>query len=236
MSQRLQRDVRGGFAGGAVIVLIGLAFLLDNMGIISVSHLYRFWPMLLVFAGLLSVSSPQGRVKGAILIVLGGMLELNSLGIAHFGWNMLWPVMIISAGLMVMWSTLEAHRVAGTGDLRDSLNEFVLFGGVERRVTSANFKGGSITAIFGGIEIDLRQAEITEAQAELDVNAMCGGCEIRVPETWEIVARGQGIFGGYVDSTKGSKYNDPADAPGAAPRKILILRGVALFGGVEIKN
>ena len=180
MSFRPGRNVEGGLIGGTIIVVVGLIFMLDNMGLVSVGHLFRFWPLILVIAGLASLASSQGRVKGAVLIVLGALFELDALGIAHFSWSSLWPL-----------------------------------------------------AIFGGIEIDLRQATIADEQAELTINALFGGCEIRVPDTWEIVAHGQGIFGGYVDSTKG---NIPTEALGSMPRKILILRGVAVFGGVEIKN
>jgi predicted membrane protein len=190
--------------------------------------------MIMVVAGLASLASPQGRVKGAVLIVLGVLFELDALGIAHFHWGSLWPLAVIAAGLMVMWTTLEARRTsANLGDPRNTLNEFALFGGCERRITSMDFKGGTLTAICGGIEIDLRQATIADAQAELTINALCGGCEVRVPDTWEVVAHGQGIFGGYVDSTKAPI---PADALAGTPRKVLLLRGVAIFGGVEIKN
>jgi hypothetical protein len=167
-----------------------------------------------------------------VLIVVGALFQLDSLGIAHFRWSSLWPMAIIAAGLGVMWSTLEARRLGSNpGDPRNTLNEFALFGGCERRITSQDFQGGNVTAIFGGIELDLRQAVILGDQADLTVNAVFGGCELRVPDNWEVVAHGQGIFGGYVDSTTGG-----APAPNSAPRKMLILRGAAVFGGVEIKN
>jgi hypothetical protein len=145
---------------------------------------------------------------------------------------------LIAAGVAVMWTTLEARRItASGGDPRNTLNEFALFGGIERRFTTQDFKGGVVTAIFGGIELDLRQAAMTQDTVELTVNALFGGCELRVPETWETVGHGQGIFGGYVDSTKPLAYTPETLAGGpATPRKALILRGVAVFGGVEIKN
>ncbi len=174
-------------------------------------------------------------MKGAVLIVLGVLFQLDALGIAHFRWSTLWPLALIGAGLMVMWTTIESRRmVAGGGDPRTTLNEFTLFGGCQRRITTQDFKGGNVTTIFGGAEIDLRGAAIADDQAELILNAFFGGCEIRVPDTWEIIARGQGIFGGYVDSTR--DRNVPPEVLAGAPRKILVLRGAAVFGGVEIKN
>jgi predicted membrane protein len=235
MNVRRHRDVQGGLIGGSVVVLVGVAFLLDNLGIISVGHLFRFWPVILIIAGLTALTTQQGRVKGAVLIVVGILFELDALGIAHFHWSSLWPLAIIAAGVAVMWTTLQSRRPGtDTGDPRTNIHELAFFGGVERRVTTQNFRGGDITAIFGGIEIDLRHAGMTEDSAELTINAIFGGCEIHVPDSWEIVTHGQGIFGGYVESTK--PYNIPSDTLAGTPRKILILRGVAVFGGVEIKH
>jgi len=232
---RRGREVEGGLIGGTVVAIVGIVFLLSNTGMLSVGHLFRFWPMILVIAGLAALASPQGRVKGAILIVIGALLELDALGIAHFQWSSLWPLAMIGAGALIIWTTLEARRAGSlTGDSRSNLNEFALFGGVERRITSQDFKGGAATAIFGGIEIDLRQAVIADDHAEITINAVFGGCELRIPENWEIIAHGQGIFGGYVDSTKG--YVGTPEAAGGIPRKPLYIRGVAIFGGVELKN
>jgi predicted membrane protein len=227
-----------GIIGGTVIVLVGLAFLLDNLGIIAVTHLFRFWPMILVVAGLAALSTQQGRVKGVVMIAIGALFELDALGIAHFRWSSLWPIAIIAAGVMVMWTTLEARHVGGSSDPRTTLNEFALFGGIERRITTPDFKGGVVTAVFGGVEIDLRQAAIAEDTIELTLNVMFGGCELRVPETWEIVGHGQGIFGGFVDSTKTRNFQPDtlAGTLSGTPRKTVILHGIAFFGGVEIKN
>ena len=106
-----------------------------------------------------------------------------------------------------------------------------LFGGVQKRVNVKEFRGGQLQSLFGGIEIDLRDADLAENQAVLHANALFGGIELRVPETWYVAARGQGIFGGYTDSTR---YTGPGD-PGKAT-KTLIVMGTAIFGGVEIRN
>jgi len=234
MSRR-GREVEGGMIGGVVVAIVGIVFLMNNTGVLSAAHIFRFWPLILVVAGIAALSNLQGRVKGAVLIILGILFQLDALGILQFRWSSLWPLALIGAGMVLVWSSFETRRVGSAiGDSRNSLNEFAFFGGVERRITSQDFKGGVATAIFGGIEIDLRSATIAGEQAEVNLNAIFGGCEIRVPENWEVVAHGQGIFGGYVDSTKG--YTSVPDPSLAVPRKELYIRGVAVFGGVEIKN
>jgi predicted membrane protein len=221
--------------GGVVVAIVGIVFLMNNTGVLSAAHLFRFWPLILVVAGIAALSNLQGRVKGAVLIILGILFQLDALGILQFRWSSLWPLALIGAGMVLVWSSFETRRFgSATGDSRNNLNEFAFFGGVERRITSQDFKGGVATAIFGGIEIDLRSATIAGDRAEVNLNAIFGGCEIRVPENWEVVAHGQGIFGGYVDSTKG--YTGVTDPCLGVARKELYIRGVAVFGGVEIKN
>jgi hypothetical protein len=79
---------------------------------------------------------------------------------------------------------------------------------------------------MGGCEIDLRNAGI-DGDATIDVFAMWGGIEIRVPETWTVVGRVTPLLGGFEDSTRA--------LPGAGNQR-LIVRGLVIMGGIEIKN
>jgi predicted membrane protein len=226
-----------GMAGGAILILVGLAFLLDHLGYIHVDRLWRFWPLLLVFAGVINIMSRERRFWGVLLLLAGGFLQLNQLGIAHFGWADFWPLVVIAAGLLIMWGSIEARknpRVVSSagGDPRNTLNEAVVFGGLERRITSADFQGGHINAVFGGVEIDLRDAKMQADEATLEINVIFGGVELRVPDSWQVVFRGSPIFGGIEDKTRTPPPNDPANPTG----KALILTGAVIFGGVEIKN
>jgi len=236
----------GGALWGAIILVVGVAFLLDNLGILPIDRIFRLWPIFLIGAGIVNVTRCERRVWGVVLILVGSLFLLDSFGIAHFRWAQLWPLALIVAGLLVMWNSLEARRasvntdsnstttagaVSGTG-ARNTLNELAFFGGIERRITTQNFEGGQAMAIFGGVEIDLRQASMEAEEAVLEVNSIFGGCEIRVPETWTIITEGQGIFGGYVDNTRQTGVPDIANPK----KKTLLIRGAAVFGGVEIKN
>ena len=230
------RDRYSGIIPGAVILAIGLIFLLNNFGIIRAGHFWQFWPLILIFAGITRLFDPNRRIWGVILLMFGVLMQLNGLGIGNFTWNQLWPLVLIAAGGMAMWGAIQARRVAenldsSTGDFRTTLRESAIFGGVEKRLNGKDFRGGQLQSIFGGIEIDLRDADIAESEAVLYANAIFGGIEIRVPDTWFVAARGQGIFGGFSDSTRFTGQSDPDK-----PKKTLIVMGTAVFGGVEIRN
>jgi len=231
---------RGPYSGlipGAIILAIGAVFLLNNLGYVQARHLLDFWPLLLIFAGVVKLLDPCRRAWGVILIFFGVFLLLNQLGIRHFSVGEFWPLILIAVGAMAMWSALQARKLteglpqADNGDPRTTLNESAVFGGIQKRLNGKEFRGGQLQAMFGGIEIDMRDADLAENEAVLYANSIFGGIELRVPETWFVAARGQGIFGGFTDSTR---YTGPVDPD--KPKKTLIVMGMAIFGGVEIRN
>jgi predicted membrane protein len=228
---------RGGIITGVFLILIGLAFLLDHLGIISVGSLWRFWPLLVVFAGVINFTSRDRRAWGIFLIIAGALQQLNELGITHIGWSQFWPMLLIALGLFVMWGSFHwsSKSVASPskgGDPRTTLNEAVVFGGLERRMTTPDFQGGDITAIFGGIELDLTEASMQANEATLAITAIFGGVEVRVPPTWQVAFRGAPIFGGIEDKTRTARVDDPA----SPNLKTLVITGAVIFGGLEIKN
>lgn len=232
---RRGRDPHGhGMVWGAFVCLVGIILLLDHLGYVSADRLWRFWPLFIIFAGVNAFTQAGRRVWGSALIVVGVLFQLDSLGIIRFRWVDLWPLAIIAAGLAMIWGSIEARRVRDSvpADPRNATNISAVFGGIERRITAHDFHGGSVSCVFGGAELDFRDADMEGEEAVLEVNAVFGGAEIRVPESWRVEVRGQTLFGGYSDQTRSPAASDP----NAAKRKTLILTGTTLFGGVEVKN
>lgn len=238
MQEKLNRRLnRRGMLPGLVLVLIGTVVLLDHMGLVSTDRLWKFWPALLIVVGAFKFFRECNRVFGAILMLIGGVLLLNNLGYTRLSWWDIWPIALIAAGVALMWSRFELPRIPRTASGApnsgpNSINEYAMFGGVERRISVNNFTGGTATATFGGIELDFRSADIEGEEAVLYIEAIFGGIEVTVPERWTVIYEGQSIFGGYSDETRPPL----PDLPGAPPRKRLILRGRAVFGGISVKN
>jgi predicted membrane protein len=120
------------------------------------------------------------------------------------------------------------HSSVVDGDTQDYIDEISIFGGSEKRMTTKNFRGGKITSIFGGSTVDFSDSKLADGQNELDVLSIFGGFKLIVPVDWTIKIEAMSILGGIAD--KRTRYTD--DASG----KVLIIKGVALFGGGEIKN
>jgi len=221
-----------GLVAGVLFIGIGAILLLDRFGILYAYDVLRYWPVILILIGacnLLNRESVGSRVGGAILTVLGAILLVDRLGYWHVHFRDLWPLLLIAVGMVLLWRAIEGHREPPAAST-SWLNEWALFGGVERRVSSQEFEGGKATAVFGGVELDLRQAAMKGAQAVIEAHAVFGGVEIRVPESWTVSVQGVGVFGGYSDETR-----HPRLAEGAAASE-LVVRGGAVFGGVEVRN
>jgi len=85
--------------------------------------------------------------------------------------------------------------------------------------------------MFGGSEVDLRDAKQSSGEAKFDVFVMFGGAEITVPKDWEIVIKGLPLFGGMDDKTSA-----PAREGELVDPSTLVINYLALFGGVEVNN
>jgi predicted membrane protein len=228
---------------GGVIVLVGLLLLLDNMDIVRIHDAWRFWPVAVVVVGvskILENRSPASLVWGGMITLVGAMLLLDHLHILIFNFDLvdlIWPLLFIGFGATLLVKALDRRRfldgvpARSPGALPDSnLGAWAIFSGVKRRIDSQDFKGGEATAVFGEVKIDLRKAGIAGDQAVLDVNALFGGIDIRVPENWLVVVRGTGIFGAFEDKTV-----PPRTEPGVKPPQ-LIITGTAVFGATKVDN
>ena len=256
----LAGDFHWGLIWGFIIVGVGVALLLDHMGVLAFGEVYRFWPLVLVVFGLMNITTQSGRGFGILLIAAGILLQLNKLGLIRLSFADVWPLAIIAIGVLLIWGSLETRGVIRiknrlrskinvdwtkpgaaeafrqriieeSSDSDTSMTAVAVFGGCERQYSGQHFQAGKVTSIFGGVELDFRDAEIDD-EAVLEISCVFGGVEIRVPETWQVHSRSLPMFGGFEDKTRQTKGADPT----AAKRKTLIITGVIVFGGVEIRN
>ncbi len=252
--------VTGRIIAGGILILLGILFTLDNFGLVQAGDVFRYWPLFIVGFGLLKISqsrAPEQRIGGAVLTVVGVLLLARSLHILPFRMRELWPVLLLLFGGMLVWQSLRGRRpgvstgaeLAGEGVLAgarerlgsmrgetiagSTLNEFALMGGGDRVVRSQDFRGGEVTAIMGGFQIDLRGAVIAGDVAELEVFTLWGGVDLRVPEDWNVVVRGIPVLGVFSNSTRSA---GSSVASGGAPGKTLVVKGMSIMGGVEVKN
>ena len=215
---------------GFTVIVLGVLFTLDNLRLIHASDYIRYWPVVLIVVGASKVwqtrSGIGNPIVGFLFMLFGTWLLMNHLGyIRRDAWDF-WPVLLIFAGAMIMWTGIRGRQArAAATDPSATLNGVAVLSGVQLQSNATNFRGGELTAFMGGCEIDLRKAAIN-GDAIIDVFAMWGGIELRVPENWVVINKVTPFMGGVED-----KSHQPANA-----EHRLTIRGLVIMGGVEIKN
>ena len=217
---------------GILIIGIGALLLLGNLEILEVDNIWRFWPVILLVAGinmLVRCRFGPGSEGGVVLTILGGAFLLRNLGLLDWRFKHLWPSLLIVLGVMVVVTSFR-RTVPPRGSQSSSnpsLSLFTFLGGVDHKNDSPAFRGGEATAVMGGIDIDLRDANIADGEVELNCFAFMGGIEIKVPRDWSVVIKATPIMGYFGDTSR------PASTGGS---KRLTVRGQVVMGSVEVKN
>lgn len=230
---RTGRSVPSQLVLGLLVIAMGVLFLLDNLGILEFRRGLAFWPMVFVIAGVVKMvdtSSADGYAAGLALVALGAVLMANRLGYLYLSFDTLWPLLLIGLGALVVFRALARRRTRPMPLKDDVAGDAVVdvtavMGGLQRRVTTPAFRGGEVTAIMGGCELDMRGSSI-EGEAVLNVFAVFGGITIKVPPDWTVVLHGTPILGGFDEKTA-QPLNDA---------KRLIVSGYVIMGGVEVRN
>lgn len=228
-----QRHSSGRIFWGFVLILLGVLFLLDQMGRADFGDLIgRWWPLILVAAGLwqLISSNFQELAGGLFLIALGALFQLAKLEIlGRSVWHYIWPALIIGLGLWVLIGAFRRPSTARVaGGKEDDLDAFAIFAGLNRRIESQNFRGGKATAIMGGIELDLTPVRLAEGRAGLELTAIMGGIDIKVPKHIRVELDGNPVLGGV--------ENKHHYTPGSGAEQTLSIKATAILGGIEIKD
>ncbi|MBN2717367.1 MAG: hypothetical protein JXX14_16055 [Deltaproteobacteria bacterium] len=230
----------GGLFMGGAMVLFGTAFLLHQTGHLGGVSPWQLWPAILIWAGvarLIDQTRCGGSLTCAIVLpVVGAGLLANNFGYIDLRWSLIWPALLILLGLLIFIATIRtpARRKSATNpDDRITDNTFdtsLVMGGREDEIHSSEFESSNISVIMGGLELDMRNAEIKGDEAVLNVRLIMGGIELSVPEHWEVISRVSPVMGGIENKARRRLVSDDR------PVKRLIIEGSMVMGGVEIHN
>ena len=241
---------------GALFLVGGGLLLASKLGA-PIPHWVFSWQVFLIAMGFYSGIKHRFQSGGWLILIGVGTYFLLDENLADYQLHQyLLPVMIMLVGVIFIlcpkkrffrnknrwrynWDDKAKHAFDGAlnGDNTSSTGnatatEEVLyinsvFSGVKRTVFSKNFKGGEISCVFGGAEIDLLQADI-QGIVTLKLDEVFGGIELRIPSNWTVQTQIDGMFHGVDDKRR---FQENAD-----PNKVLILKGSAVFAGIEIKS
>lgn len=214
---------------GIVFLILGIGFLLQQLDVFYFKEtLSTWWPLILIVIGLIQLvgSSHSSKLPGIFFILLGAIFlsrELFDIDLFTY----IWPLFLIIIGLVFIFS--RGHFQRDISDSNNVIRHFSLFSGASVRSRSTHFEGGDVTAIFGGVKVDLRDIHLSLNNAFLDIVTAFGGATLIVPEGMRVEVTGTPILGGWENKTRGAVSEDESDL-------VLYVKCLPIFGGVEIKN
>lgn len=121
----------------------------------------------------------------------------------------------------------QPRRIDTTGANSEPERMLAVFGGNSRQGRWRVRKHIQAYALFGGQDLDMREAVFESPVVEISGFWCFGGMDIKVPDGVEVRDQTMGIFGG-------SEVKNLGDPEPGAP--VLVLKGVCLFGGVSVKG
>ena len=232
----------GGRVVGLLLIILGVMFLLDINDVFGpgVDIFGTYWPALLIVLGLwgLAVRGRAGRrsfLWPIIVLAVGVVFLLSNLQVWALDIGKLWPVIpvVIGLALLLNWRGRPPSRrrerrrnspsLAAAGGGWEVSH---VFSGGQEEITSQEFSGGAVSAVFGGVELDLRRAGLSGGEATLEVTVVFGGIELRVPPDWRVNLQTTTIFGGVEN-----KRRQPSREESAGE---LTITGSVVFGGLDV--
>lgn len=233
----MARNLLSRLTTGGLVILVGLLLLLNTTGAVQTDSLWAWFPAVFVVLGLWALfrSGFRNLVGPVMVVAVAGAFLARNLGVLEEGvigaW---WPLFVVLFGVLLIVNRSrrrERARVAGSDD--GELTVLSIFGGAERRVTDSKFTGAEILSVFGGSDVDLRDATIPSPPAVVETASVFGGTELRVPEEWDVDIDVLALFGDASDS-RPRKAAEERD--GATEGPDLVVTGVAIFGGLEVRD
>ncbi len=217
--------LQGRYLVGVALVFFGVLFLLDNYDILSfeLPNFFFEWEWILILIGLFILVTSKSKTVGSVLVGVG-LFNL---------FPDMWPLILVLFGIYLITRGNEFNRFRKKS-VKESdenyIDEVSIFGGGSKIISSPNFKGGRITAVFGGSELTFINSKLAEGENVLDIFALFGGSSLIVPKDWNVILKVTPIFGGFADK----RFKDPNEV--FDPEKVLIIKGLVIFGGGELKN
>jgi predicted membrane protein len=232
-------STKGRILSGILVVIVGAVLLLKQFGFAFPEWLFT-WEMLIIVIGLyIGIKHDFKHMGWLILVLIGCVLLIDDILPETHLENYIWPVVIIFIGIAMIstagrrkerWRSWREHckNNSNAENNENMLDAISIMGGVKKNIITKDFKGGEITCVLGGAEINLSQADFN-GSVILEITQVFGGTLLIVPSNWEIQSENIAILGGIEDKRSMTEHTKPSS-------KILILKGVTIFGGIDIKN
>jgi predicted membrane protein len=223
---------------GGILIILGGIFLLNTMDILHFrfAHVVFSWPFIMLVIGVFILINTEKKFLGGILSGIGALFLVPRIfPEVDYNAGIIFPIILIVLGAYIILKRRkvesESTPFSDTSQVnKDKIDDVSIFGGGTKIISSSNFQGGNVTAIFGGSEINLMNCQLADGDNVLDVLCVFGGTTIIVPKEWNVVINVTSILGGFSNKA----IRNPSIVIDQS--KTLHIKGLAMFGGGEVKT
>ena len=224
----------GNVLWGIVLIAIGLIIGGNSLGIINVDLFFDgWWTLFIIIPCFIGIFKEKDKTSDIIGVLIGVVLLLCCQGKLDFDivWKLAFPTILIIIGISFIFK--DAFNSAINKEIKE-LNEkrtkedgyYATFSGQNLKFDGEKFNGTDLSAVFGGIKCDLRNA-IIEDDVVINVSSIFGGTEIYVPDNVKVKIKSTSIFGGVEEKKKDTVQDEKEHT--------IYINATCMFGGVEIK-
>lgn len=223
----------GSILWGIVLIAVGVVFALNAFNITNINIFFNgWWTLFIIVPCIIGLFTDHEKTGSIIGILIGVCLLLACQNLLSFDilWKLVVTAIIILIGIKMIWKGIYGNKSTEIlNKIKENGEEIkeccAVFSGQNIHFDNEVFTGVEITAVFGGVKCDLRNA-VFEKDTVINACSVFGGIDILLPENVNLKINSNSLFGGISDKTRnGSKDN----------LYTVYLNGVCIFGGVDIK-
>lgn len=222
----------GNILWGLVLIAIGLIIGGNALGITNINIFFDgWWTLFIIIPSLIGLLTDNSKTDNVIGLIIGGGLFMVCQDILSFEivWKMFIPIILVVIGVSMIFKDTIGGKVSKEikrlNAENGKKNEYcAVFSGENVNFDGQEFEGAEINAIFGGVKLDLKNADIS-SDVVISACAVFGGVDIFVPENVTVKVKSTSIFGGASDKTKHDNGTGP----------VVYVDATCIFGGVDVK-
>ena len=222
---------------GIAIIALGIIFGGNALGFFDLNIFFDgWWTLFIIIPSLISLITEKEKLSSLAFLIAGILLLLAAQDVFSYevAWKAILAVVLVLIGVFIIFRSIihsdnakEVEKKAEElKDDRKMDSQTAVFSGSERAYNNETFQGSNLTAVFGGVELDLRNAKFTK-DTVIKAFALFGGIDIIIPEDIQVKIKSGFIFGGITDDRRGTSIKG---------KHTIYLDAAGGFGGVTISE
>lgn len=216
---------------GIILICVGIVLGLNALDITNINLFFDgWWTLFIIVPCFIDLFKDKDKTGNIVGIIIGLFLLLSCQGVINFSilWKMIVPVVLIIIGLSFIFKNMFSDNVKKIKEInknnKSDKEVIAVFSSQKVNVSDEKFEGATISCVFGGVSLDLRDAKIN-SDVVINASSVFGGIDVLVPDNIDVKVNSTAIFGGVDNKIKNNSEN----------KKIIYINATCIFGGVDIK-